>query len=124
MLFFLIANYLLGRKETSYFYLLFREMTMTMDDVSSLFHLPIADRFFTASLIIHMKTLHQVVKDLQVTKVVVLPEFDANRGAHLRTSWLQDMYYELVKEHRYEVAARAYKLHLMVSTLFTDKSHD
>lgn len=38
-------------KEASSFHLPFGEMTITLDDVSSLFHLPIAGRFFIAPVI-------------------------------------------------------------------------
>lgn len=84
-------------KKTSSFHLSFGEMTIALDDVSSLFHLPIDDRFFTAPGISQNLACMVVVWDLGVTEVVVLKEFDFNRGVHLRMSWLRDRYDELVE---------------------------
>lgn len=51
----------------------------------------------------------------------MLKEFDFNRGAHLRMSWIQDRYKELVVAHRCKVSARVYMLQIVASTLFEDK---
>lgn len=57
---------------------------MTLDDVSSLYHLPITDRFFTAHVISLTLACLTDVRDLGVSEEAVLEEFDFNRGTHLR----------------------------------------
>lgn len=71
-------------------------MTITLDGASSLFHLPIVDKFFTAPVISLSLTCLIDVQDLGVFEEVVLKEFDFNRGVHLRMSWLWDRYEEHV----------------------------
>lgn len=39
----------------------------------------------------------KVIHNLGVTKEVVLDKFEFNREAHLRMSWLRDMYHDLVE---------------------------
>ncbi|XP_058767723.1 protein MAIN-LIKE 1-like [Vicia villosa] len=108
--------------ERSSFHLPFGEMTITLDDVSSLFHIPIVGIFFTSLHINQGTPLAQVVEDLEVDEDEVLEEFSCNRGLHLWMYWLRERYDELVAAERYEVAARAYMLHLMVCILSADKS--
>lgn len=43
-------------------------------------------------------------------------------GAHLRISWLRKRHNKLVVVRTYEVVVRAYMLHIITCTLFTDKS--
>ena len=97
-------------------------MTITLDDVSSLFHLPITDRFFMALAISLTLTCLSVVRDFGVSEEVVLEELDFNMIAHLRMYWLRDRYEELVVAQMYEFSARVYMLHLVACTLFADKS--
>ncbi|CAL5191151.1 unnamed protein product [Lathyrus oleraceus] len=68
-------------KETSSFHLPFGEMTITLNDASSPFHLPICSRFFTAHVINKKLACMTVVRDLGVTEEFVLEEFDFKRGA-------------------------------------------
>lgn len=88
-------------KETSSFYLLFREKNINMDDVSLLFHLPIADRFWTTPIISMSIACLTAARDLGVSQDVVLKAFDFNKGSHLWMFWLQDRYEELVEAHMY-----------------------
>lgn len=97
-------------------------MTITLDDVPSLFHLPIIGRLWTTTVISLSLACLTVALDLGVSKEVVLEEFGFNQGAHIRMSWLQDRYEELVAAHSYEVINRMYLLHLVARTLFMDKS--
>ncbi|XP_058756320.1 protein MAIN-LIKE 1-like [Vicia villosa] len=107
--------------ETSSFHLLFWEMTVTLDDVHALFHLPIAGTFFTP-VNRDQTTAMQMVRDaLEFDELVVLKEFGDTWGFHLRMSWLRKVYQQLVDAGRYEAAARAYMLHLVACTLFADK---
>lgn len=52
----------------------------------------------------------------------MLKDFDFNKGAHFRMSWLRDRYKEFIVARRYVVSARVYMLHLVAYTLFVDKS--
>ncbi|CAL5190516.1 unnamed protein product [Lathyrus oleraceus] len=97
-------------------------MTITLDDVSSLFHFPITGRFLTTLTISLSLACLTVARDLGVSKAVVLEGFGFNRGVHLCMSWLQDRYEELVVAPSYEVVVRVYMLYLVVCTLFADKS--
>ncbi|XP_058776792.1 protein MAIN-LIKE 1-like [Vicia villosa] len=108
--------------ETSSFHLPFGEMTVALDDVHSLFHLPIAGTFFTPIHRDQATPVRMVVDALDVDVVAVLTEFCETRGFHLRMSWLRKVYQELADAGRYQAAARAYMLHLVACTLFADKS--
>ncbi|XP_058769030.1 protein MAIN-LIKE 1-like [Vicia villosa] len=108
--------------ETSSFHLPFREMTVTLDDVHSLFHIPIVGTFFTPVHRDQTMAVHMVMDALEVDELVVLKEFGDTRGFHLKMSWLRRVYQELVDAGRYQAAAMAYMLHLVACTLFADKS--
>lgn len=47
-----------------------------------------------------------VVQDLGVTNEQVIKEFRFNKGTHLRLSWLQDKYDDLVHQGMYEEIAK------------------
>ncbi|XP_058759212.1 protein MAIN-LIKE 1-like [Vicia villosa] len=108
--------------ETSTFHLPFGEMTVTLDDVSVLLHLPIASTFFTPVHKDHATAVQMVRDALEVDELVVLKEFGDIRGFHLGMSWLRNINQQLVDAGRYEVSSRAYMLHLVACTLFADKS--
>lgn len=59
-------------KETSSFHLSFEEMIVTLDDVFSLFHLLIADRFWTTPVISSSIACLTGARDLGVSEVGVL----------------------------------------------------
>ncbi|XP_058726623.1 protein MAIN-LIKE 1-like [Vicia villosa] len=90
-------------------------MTVTLDDVHALFHLPIAGTFFTP---VH-RDQTTVVHALEVDELTVLKEFGDTRRFHLRMSWLRKVYQQLVDAERYKVAARAYMLHLVALAALT-----
>lgn len=55
-------------------------MTITLDDVSSLFHLPIDDRFWTALVLSMSLACMTASRDLGVSEVAVQKEFGINRA--------------------------------------------
>lgn len=59
----------------------FGEMTITLDDLSSLFHLPLTGSFFIAPLIREEIACITTIYDLRVTKEQVRDKFKANKGA-------------------------------------------
>lgn len=69
-----------------FLHILFGEMTITLDDVSSLLYLSIGVKFFIAHVISQKLACMMVVRDLGVSKESVLEEFEFNRGAHLQMS--------------------------------------
>lgn len=73
-------------------YIQFGEIEITLDDVSFLFHPPLAGNFFTASVINQELACITVEQFLGVTLVTVLEELKANKGAHFYLSWLWDTY--------------------------------
>lgn len=73
-------------KDTSSFHLSFGEMAITLDDVSSIFHLPLAGSFFTVHLISLELTRSTIVQDLGVVEEQVIKEFRVNMDAHFRLS--------------------------------------
>ena len=83
--------------ETSPFHLSFGEITVTLDDIDTLFHNPITGRFFKPPHINHVTTLCMVVDDLEVSEAMVLAEFGVNKGYHLWMSWLRERYKEHVE---------------------------
>ncbi|XP_058783253.1 protein MAIN-LIKE 1-like [Vicia villosa] len=97
-------------------------MTVTLDDVHSLFHLPIAGTFFTPVHRDQATAVHMVMDALEVDELAVLKEFGDTQDFHLRMSWLRKVYQQLVDVERYQDAARAYMLHLVACTLFADES--
>ncbi|XP_058734196.1 protein MAIN-LIKE 1-like [Vicia villosa] len=108
--------------KTSSFHILFGEMIVTLDDADALFHIPIVGIFFTPVYRDHVAALGMIMDALEVDEVGVLREFGETRGFQLRMSWLSTTYQVLVDAERYQVAARAYMLHLVACTLFADKS--
>ncbi|KAJ1431526.1 Aminotransferase-like, plant mobile domain [Sesbania bispinosa] len=75
-------------------------MTITLDDVSSLLHLPVTRRLFSLPAV----------------------EIEITRGAYIRLSWLRDVYNSNLQQKNLDAAARAYLLYLVGCTIFTDKS--
>ncbi|KAL5154302.1 Protein MAIN-LIKE 2 [Glycine soja] len=97
-------------KETSNFHLLVRELTITLDDVASLLHLPIIGAFHS------FEPLH--VDEA----IIMLVELLECHGAYVHLSWLRDIYQRRCEARQWIVAARAYLLHLVGCTLFANKS--
>lgn len=96
-------------------------MSITLDDVSSLFHIPIDSRFWVAPVLSMSLACLTVARDLGVFEETMYKEFGINRGTHLRMSWLRKTYDELVAAESYEAATRVYMLYLVTCTLFADK---
>ncbi|XP_057418269.1 uncharacterized protein LOC130712453 [Lotus japonicus] len=69
--------------ETCSFHMPFGEMTVTLDDVSCLLHLPIYGRFFTPPALTRSEVADMCVRLLGATKDEVQVEFIANRGTQL-----------------------------------------
>ncbi|KAJ1434373.1 Aminotransferase-like, plant mobile domain [Sesbania bispinosa] len=95
-------------RETSSFHFPVGEMTITLDDVSTLLHLPDDKQL--------------LVSALKVSPADAISETEITSGAYVRLSWLRDVYKSNIESRNLNAAARAYLLHLVGCTIFADKS--
>ncbi|KAH1210224.1 Protein MAIN-LIKE 1 [Glycine max] len=93
--------------ETSTFHLPVGELTITLDDVSSLIHLPITGALHSFHALSTEEARFLLTELLEVSAEEARAETTLTRGAY---AW------------RWIVAARAYLLHLVGCTLFANKS--
>ncbi|XP_068478444.1 protein MAIN-LIKE 1-like isoform X1 [Phaseolus vulgaris] len=108
--------------ETNSFHLPVGEMTITLDDVSNLLHLPIVGQFYTQETLDSDSATDLLVEALRVDRALASEETRHCRGAHVRLSWLREVYQDACSRRQWTVAARAYLLHLVGCTIFADKS--
>ena len=108
--------------ETNSFYLPVGEMTITLDDVSSLLHLPILGQFPTYVPLEYNRVATILAELLGAEEARGKAEMRQCRGVHVRLIWLRDIYKECCAQEAWECAARAYLLHLLRCTIFADKS--
>ncbi|KAL5185008.1 Protein MAIN-LIKE 2 [Glycine soja] len=109
-------------RETSTFHLLVGELTITLDDVSSLLHLPISGAFHSFHALSMDEAIFLLTELLEVSAEEARAETTRSHGAYVRLGWVRDIYEMRCKARRWIVAARAYLLHLVGCTLFANKS--
>jgi hypothetical protein len=124
-------------EETSSFHLSFGEMTVTLDDVASLLHIPIDGMLLSHRSISRDEAVECMVEYLGSDLGDALKEVKKTKGAHCRFSYLETIFKERLKEQRdlvdeYVVteevqrlrdqAIRIYLLYLVGITIFSDKS--
>jgi len=97
-------------------------MTITLDDVSNLLHLPIVGQFYTHETLDADSTIDLLVQALRVDRGNAYEETRYCQGAHVRLSWLRDVYKDACSRRQWTVAARAYLLHLVGCTIFANKN--
>ncbi|RZB60416.1 Protein MAIN-LIKE 1 [Glycine soja] len=108
--------------ETSSFHLPVGELTITLDDVSSLLHLPIIGDFHAFEPL-HVDDAVQMLVDLlMVSPESARAETVQCRGTYVRLQWVRDIYQRRCQASHWTAAARAYLLHLLGCTLFANKS--
>ncbi|KAH1253845.1 Protein MAIN-LIKE 1 [Glycine max] len=108
--------------ETNTFHLPVGELTITLDDVSSLLHLPITGALHTFHALSMEEARFLLTELLEVSAEEARAETTLTRGAYVRLGWLQDIYETRCQARRWIVAARAYLLHLVDCTPFANKS--
>ena len=108
--------------ETSSFHLPVGEVTITLDDVASLLHLPIVGTFHTFQPLHVDEVVLMLVDLLLVSREVARVETAHCHGPYIRLSWLRDIYQSRCQAGHWTVAAHAYLLHLLGCTLFANKS--
>ncbi|KAJ1408949.1 Aminotransferase-like, plant mobile domain [Sesbania bispinosa] len=109
-------------RETSSFHLPVGEMTITLDDVSSLLHLPVTGRLFSLPTLGKDEAKQLLVSALKVSHADAFTETEITRGAYVRLSSLRDVYNSNLQQKNLDATARAYLLHLVGCTIFADKS--
>ena len=124
-------------EETSSFHLPFGEMTVTLDDVASLLHIPIDGMLLSHGSITRDEAVEWMVEYLGSDLGDALKEVEKTKGAHCRFNYLERIFKERLNEQRdlveeYGVteeverlrdqAVRIYLLYLVGITIFSDKS--
>ncbi|KAL5177546.1 Protein MAIN-LIKE 1 [Glycine soja] len=108
-------------RETNTFHLPVGELTITLDNVSSLLHLPISGAFHSFEALSVDKAVFLLMELLEVFGEEARAETVRARGAYVRLSWVREIYEMRCRTRRWIVAARAYLLHLVGWTLFSNK---
>jgi hypothetical protein len=124
-------------EETSSFHLPFGEMTVTLDDVASLLHIPIDGMLISHGSISRDEAVEWMELYLGSDPGDALIEVEKTKGAHCRFSYLERIFKDRLKEQRdltaeYGVTkevermrdqdVRIYLLYLVGITIFSDKS--
>lgn len=111
--------------ETNTFHLPFGEMTITLDDVASILHIPVTGNEITFSTLDAHKANDMLVELLGVTYLDASTESKLCRRPSVRLSWLREHFSDVndtSNEGDIQYATRAFLLHLVGCTLFVDKS--
>ncbi|XP_028199573.1 protein MAIN-LIKE 2-like [Glycine soja] len=109
-------------RETSSFHLPVGELTITLDDVSSLLHLPVIGDLHAFEPL-HVDDAVQMLVDLlMVSLESVWAETAQCRGLYVRLQWVRDIYERRCHAGHWTATARTYLFHLLGCTLFANKS--
>ncbi|XP_006596750.1 protein MAIN-LIKE 1-like [Glycine soja] len=109
-------------RETSSFHLPVGEVTITLDDVSSLLHIPITGVLHSFEPLVTSDAVALLTELLEVTPDEGTTETRQAVGPHVRLSWLRDMYQSRCWTSQWVAAAWTYLFHLVGCTLFANKS--
>ena len=108
--------------ETNTFHLPIGEMTITLDDVWSLLHLPIIGQFCSIENLEYENSVEILITLLVVDRVMACDELNQSQDGQVRLSWLRELYDSCCDNELWEFAARAYLLHLVGCMIFANKS--
>jgi len=78
--------------DTSTFHLPVGELTITLDDVSSLLHLPISGAFHSFHALFVDEAIFLLTELLEVSAEEARAETTRSLGAYLRLGWVRDIY--------------------------------
>ncbi|KAL5148412.1 Protein MAIN-LIKE 1 [Glycine soja] len=109
-------------RETNTFHLLVGELTITLDDVACLLHLPITGALRRFESLGVDEVVLLLIELLEVSTKEARAETVHAHGAYVRLSWLREVYDSRCQACHWIVAARAYLLHLVGCTLLANKS--
>ncbi|XP_017407713.2 protein MAIN-LIKE 1-like [Vigna angularis] len=104
--------------ETSSFHLPIGEMSITLDDVSTLLHLPVMGQMCDLEELEFEEARTALVQLLGVDGGTTGAEMEDARGPKVRLSWLREIYVQRCESQHWDYAARAYLLHLVGCTIF------
>ncbi|KAH1265384.1 Protein MAIN-LIKE 1 [Glycine max] len=79
-------------RETNTFPLPVEELTITLDDVSSLLHLPISGAFHNFHALSVDEAIFLLIELLEVSAEEARAETTRSRGAYVRLGWVRDIY--------------------------------
>ena len=79
-------------RETSTFHLLVGELTITLDDVSSLLHLPISGAFHSFHALSMDEAIFLLTELLEVSAEEARAKTARSRGAYVQLGWVRDIY--------------------------------
>jgi len=126
-------------EETSSFHLPFGEMTVTLDDMACLLHIPIDGMLLSHRTITRDEAVEWMEEHLGYDPGEALIEVEKTKGAHCRFGYLQKIFKERMKEQLdleteygvtqevqrlWDQADGIYLLYLVGITLFIDKSQN
>ncbi|XP_006595285.1 protein MAIN-LIKE 1-like [Glycine soja] len=109
-------------RETNTFYILVGELTIILDNVACLLHLPITGALHRFEPLGVDKAVLLLIELLEVSAEEARAETVRAHGAYVRLSWLREVYDSRCQACHWIVATRAYLLHLVGCTLFANKS--
>ncbi|CAK8568983.1 unnamed protein product [Lathyrus sativus] len=102
--------------------MLFGEMSLTLDDVSCLLHLPIRGVFWPPQHITKATVVGLVVDYLGVSQYRAQEHVRHCRGSYYKLECLYDLFKKYRAASRWGYATRAYLLMLVGSKIFVDKT--
>ncbi|KAG2390276.1 Protein MAIN-LIKE 1 [Vigna angularis] len=108
--------------ETSSFLLPVGVMSITLDDVSTLLHLPVMGQLCGLEELEFEEARSALVDLLGVDGGTAGAEMEDGRGPKVRLSWLREIYGQRCQSQHWDYAARAYLLHLVGCTIFANNS--
>ena len=109
-------------RETSSFHLPVGEVTIMLDYVESLLHLPVVGDLHAFQPVHVDDAVQMLVELLMVTTEAARAETAQCHGPYVRLQWVCDIYERRCQAGHWTVAARAFLLHLLGCTLFANKS--
>eukprot|EP00268_Persea_americana_P002268 TRINITY_DN10672_c0_g1_i8.p1 TRINITY_DN10672_c0_g1~~TRINITY_DN10672_c0_g1_i8.p1 ORF type:complete len:248 (+),score=26.44 TRINITY_DN10672_c0_g1_i8:166-909(+) len=111
--------------ETNTFHMPFGEMTITLDDVSTILGIHVTGKAVSVEQLSFERSKTLVEHGLAVTSQQAHEELVGVRGSSVRLEWLKDLFGDVTDadlEEHIRHAARAYLLYILGCILFTDKS--
>lgn len=111
--------------ETNTFHMTFGEMTITLDDVSTILGIRITGKAIACRRMTNKEAQELLVKALGVSAKEAHEEITSVRGQTVGLEWLKKKFSSVTKkdnDHAIQCAARVYLLYLLGCTIFSDKS--
>ncbi|KAI5405223.1 hypothetical protein KIW84_052121 [Lathyrus oleraceus] len=101
----------------------FGELSITLDDVSCLLHLPIRGIFWSPQDVTEEVAVELVVDYLGVSQGEAQSHVRSCRGSYYKLEWLYDLFVHHIAASSGAYATRAYLLMLVGSIIFADKTY-